>query len=93
MLRIRYQLSDGNEAAAEAARRAAKSQAQGDLSGRDKWLLVGKVVHAMKSTRQRFPPNRVKPGALRHVLPELPTVASRPDATLMENRKLLEEFE
>ncbi len=39
----------GNEAAAEAARRAEVSQAQGDLPGRDKWLLVGETVHAMKS--------------------------------------------
>ncbi len=39
----------GNEAAAEAARRAEVSQAQGDLPGRDKWLLVEETVHAMKS--------------------------------------------
>ncbi len=39
----------GNEAAAEAARRAKVSQAQGDFSGRDKWLHVGETVHAMKS--------------------------------------------
>ncbi len=39
----------GVEAAAEAARRAEVSQAQGDLPGRDKWLLVGETVHAMKS--------------------------------------------
>ncbi len=38
----------GNEAAAEAARRAEVSQAQGDLPGRDKWLLVRKTVRAMK---------------------------------------------
>ena len=38
----------GNEAAAEAARRAEVSQAQGDLPGRDKWLLVGETVRAMK---------------------------------------------
>ncbi len=39
----------GNEAATEAARRAEISQTQGDLPGRDKWLLVGETVHAMKS--------------------------------------------
>ncbi len=38
----------GNEAAAEAARRAEVSLAQGDLPGRDKWLLVEETVRAMK---------------------------------------------
>ncbi len=45
LLRNRY----GVEAAAEAARRAEVSQARGDLPGRDKWLLVGEAVRAMKS--------------------------------------------